>query len=429
MNLPGTALLFSALAVSPFVAAPFVVAAEHAVASPATAVAMESVGVVAPKVIPAVMEKAKLQGRVSELNAFTQGVENKLTDSLTRTRKFKVVTRGDLDTVLAEQNLAASGNLNSDDPQLAQRFKLAGVKSLLLVTVDDFQDRIDEFRSEALGQTVTRRTIRAGANAKLIDTTTGVVKESVSVPPVTQDDIRGILAKLKTTADRTDAITPELARLVAERIAQRLVDSRFPAKVLAKSPDNVVTFNRGDGSGVVVGQEWGVYAVGEAMVDPDTGESLGAEEVLIGRAVVTEVEAKFSKAKLLKDNGVDRGSVLRPISAGKDMTPKPETPVAAEAPKAGPAKMVEATPAAVTAAAAPVVHLTMVVEGGANVLRLEGNTVAPGDAKDIFARLALAKPGASVILEADPAVPTESVTRVLKALGDAGFAKVELAKK
>lgn len=428
MKLSGTVLLFSALAVSPFVAAPLAAAGTTA-ATPAAAVSPEAVGVSAPKVIPAVLEKARLQGRVSELNAFTQAVENKLTDSLTRTRKFKVVSRADLDAVLAEQNLAASGNLDASDAQLAQRFKLAGVKSILLVTVDDFQDRIDSFTSEALGQTVTRRTIRAGANAKLIDTTTGVVKESVSIPPVTQDDIRGILSRLKTTADRTDAITPELARLVAERVAQRLVDSRFPAKVLAKSPDNIVTFNRGDGSGVVVGQEWGVYAVGEALVDPDTGESLGSEEVLIGRAVVTEVEAKFSKAKLLKDNGVDRGAVLRPITAGKDVKPKSEAPAAAEAPKPEPVKTAESTPAAVAAAAAPVVHLTLVVEGGANVLRLEGNIIAPADAKDTFARLALAKPGASVVLDADPAVPTESVTRVLKALGDAGFAKVELAKK
>lgn len=349
ISLRHTALL-TALA-----AAPFLHAAGDAAAAPAKAVApavaMEAVGVVPAKVTPAVLEKVKRQGKTLELNAFTEALENRLTTALSSTRKFKVVTRGDLDAVLREQNLAASGNLDADDPQLAKAFKLAGVKSILLVTVDDFQDRNEEFKSESMGQTFRRRTIRVGASAKLLDTTTGQVKEAVAVPPVTQDDLRATLAKLSSSADRADAVAPELARLVSERVVQRLVDVRFPAKVMAKSPDGIITFNRGDGSGVQPGQEWGVYAVGEAMVDPDTGEVLGAEEVLIGRVVVTEVEAKFAKARLLKDQGVVRGAVLRPVAPAAE---KPDSESAAEAPPAPPAKPAnapESAPAATSPAA------------------------------------------------------------------------------
>lgn len=300
---------------------------------------MEAVGVVPAKVTPAVLEKVKRQGRTTELNAFTEALENRLTVALSGTRKFKVVTRADLDVVLKEQNLAASGNLDASDPRLAKAFRLAGINGLLLVTIDDFQDREEEFKSESMGETFRRRTIRAGASAKLIDTTTGVVREALSVRPVTQDDLRAILANLTTSADRADAIAPELARLVSERIAQRLVDARFPAKILSKSPDGIVTFNRGDGSGVKVGQEWGVYAVGDALVDPDTGESLGKEEVLIGRAVVTDVEAKFAKARLIHDQGVERGAVLRIVSATpeKPAEETPPVPVPASAPVPAPA--------------------------------------------------------------------------------------------
>jgi curli biogenesis system outer membrane secretion channel CsgG len=419
--------LLAALAAAPLLVNPGVALAETKAAAVAPAAAMESVGVVPAKIVPAVEAKVKAAGRTLELQSFTQALENRLTESLTSTRKFKVVTRGDLDEVLKEQNLAASGNLNADDPQLAQRFKLAGVKSILLVTVDDFQDREEEFRSEALGQTIRRRTIRVAAAAKLIDTTTGQVRESVSIPAVTQDDVRGMLAKLRTTADRADAIAPELARLVSARISQRLVDARFPAKVLAKSPDGIVTFNRGDGSGVQTGQEWGVYAVGEAMVDPDTGESLGAEEVLIGRAIVTEVEAKFAKARLLQDQGVERGAVLRPVSHAAEPAEKPEpprhepTPVAPR-PEAKPAA--ESTKPVVAPAFAATSPTKLTLDKD-RTLRLDGAVVSPADAPTAFAKLA----GTRVLVSADSAVPEESVKRVLDALAKAGVTDVTVSKE
>ncbi len=409
--------LLAALAASPLLVNPAEARAAEARASVAPpASSMESLGVVPAKVTPAVDAKVRQSGRTLELQSFTQALENRLTEALTSSRKFKVVTRGDLDAVLAEQNLAASGNLNPDDPQLAQRFKLAGVKSILLVTIDDFQDRNEEFKSEALGQSISRRTIRIAAAAKLIDTTTGQVSESVSIPAVTQDDVRGMLAKLRTTADRADAIAPELARLVSARIAQRLVDARFPAKVLAKSPDGVVTFNRGDGSGVQTGQQWGVYAVGEALVDPDTGESLGAEEVLIGRAIVTEVEAKFAKARLLQDQGVERGAILRPVPAAGEAVEKPEAPPVA-APRAEAPPVAEPSVPVVVPAPA---KLTLDKD---RTLRLDGAVISPADAPAAFGKLA----GSKVSVTADSAVPAESVKRVLDALAKAGVTDVAVA--
>ena len=413
--------LLAALATAPFLAPAeaFAQSAPVSVKPVAPAAVMESVGVVPAKVTPSVVEKVKRQGKTLELNAFTEALENRLTVALSGTRKFKVVTRGDLDAVIKEQNLAASGNLDAADPQLAKAFKLAGVKSILLVTIDDFQDRDEEFKSEAMGQTFRRRTIRAGASAKLLDTTTGQVKESVAIPPVTQDDLRAILAKLTSSADRADAIAPELARLVSERVAQRLVDSRFPAKVMAKSPDGVVTFNRGDGSGVQVGQEWGVYAVGEELVDPDTGETLGAEEVLIGRAIVTDVEAKFAKARLLKDQGVARGAVLRPVAPAAQ--PAEEASAPKPAPEEKPAPAAPAAKPAV-AEAAPI-KLTMDAEG---VLRVDGNIIKPKEAPEVFQRMKLANPGAKVVFSADRATKMSSVQKALEAIKSAGFADVKV---
>ena len=84
----------------------------------------------------------------------------------------------------------------------------------------------------------------------------------------------------------------------------------FPAKVLVKR-DNTVTINRGEGSGVAVGDTFNVFALGEEMVDPDTKESLGREEVKVGKVKISQVNPKTSMATISEDTGINQGAVLR----------------------------------------------------------------------------------------------------------------------
>jgi hypothetical protein len=88
------------------------------------------------------------------------------------------------------------------------------------------------------------------------------------------------------------------------------VDVVFPAKVLIKR-DNLVTINRGEGGGVAEGDTFNVYALGEEMIDPDTKESLGREEVKVGKVKISQVNPKTSMATILEDTGIDKGAVLR----------------------------------------------------------------------------------------------------------------------
>ncbi len=249
-------------------------------------------------------------------------MESQLAADLSATRKFKVVTRRDLDTVLKEQDLSASGNVDAEDAaKVAQRFKLAGAASTVQVTVSEFQDRLQRFHSSILDQTITKRTLRVGVTAALLDTTTGVIRESVAIPPLTERDLDPKFSQVKDSALSGEELSGELARQLSKRIAERLSEVMYPARVLSRAGE-IVLINRGDGTGIAVGQEWAVYATGEALVDPDTGENLGADEVFIGRVVVTEVQPKFSRAKVVKDQGIARGQIAR-LAAAVDVTTKP----------------------------------------------------------------------------------------------------------
>jgi len=83
----------------------------------------------------------------------------------------------------------------------------------------------------------------------------------------------------------------------------------FPAKILIKR-DTIVTINRGEGGGMAEGDVFNVFAQGEELKDPDTGEVLGREEVKVGKVKITQVGAKTTQAEILEDTGVDKGAVL-----------------------------------------------------------------------------------------------------------------------
>jgi hypothetical protein len=96
---------------------------------------------------------------------------------------------------------------------------------------------------------------------------------------------------------------------MAEKIATHLADVIFPPKVLTKR-DTTVTINRGEGGGVAEGDIFNVFALGEEMIDPDTKESLGREEVKVGKVKISQVNPKTSQAQILEDTGIDKGAVL-----------------------------------------------------------------------------------------------------------------------
>jgi len=107
----------------------------------------------------------------------------------------------------------------------------------------------------------------------------------------------------------SDEMMVAISRSMAEKIATHLADVIFPAKVLTKR-DSVVTINRGEGGGVAEGDVFNVFALGEELIDPDTKESLGREEVKVGKVKISQVNPKTSLAQILEDTGIDKGAVL-----------------------------------------------------------------------------------------------------------------------
>jgi len=268
-----------------------------------------SLGIGAIKVDDAVVQDAAAKGTTNQMNRIVEAMDGQLIDRLHNTRKFTIVSRSDLGEIMKEQNLVASGNVDADDGAAAQAFKLAGCKYLLVPTVDSFQDYVETAHFDGYDETAHRRIIQFSCVAKIYDTTTGKLLESTNFQ-LNNGEVQRDPSFVEKTGDLSEELYTAMARLMAQRVADRVIDVLRPCKIIVRT-DNIVTINRGDGTSIAIGQVWDVFAQGQELKDPDTGVSLGYEEINVGKIRIVDIEPLFSKGEVIEDRGVDRGQICR----------------------------------------------------------------------------------------------------------------------
>jgi len=273
----------------------------------------ETLAISSVKPTPSLQTSMIGAGKKLSLGRVVEAFDSQLIAQVNATRKFDIVGRSDLKDVIKEQELGQSGNV--DAKSAAQAGKLAGAKYLLVTTIDDFEDSTERMEFKTLNKVGLKRKIRVGAVAKIYDSTTGKLLESANIKTEKKDD-RTDSTDLQKNAELTDALLANAVEETAAKVATRVADVVFPVRVLIKR-DKQITINRGEGAGVEVGQVWNVFALGEELIDPDTKESLGREEALVGKARIVSVTPKTSTAEILEDTGVDKGAILR-LPQGKN---------------------------------------------------------------------------------------------------------------
>jgi curli biogenesis system outer membrane secretion channel CsgG len=270
-------------------------------AAPAAAPGMKSLGIAKVKATPAILANAAGADRKNSVERMTQALDGQLIFAIQQTRKFTVLARSDSDALIEEAG--ATG----------KAFSFGDANYLLVVTVDDFQDFIQTATFAALGKTATKRVIRFSAVGKIYETKTNKLIESANFQEQNLDTEELLANSASTGGELSDALLVALTRRMSEQIAQRVADVIYPAKIMAKT-GKVVTINRGDGTGIATGQLWEVFALGEELIDPDTGASLGREEMSVGKVRITRVTPKTSQGEINgEDLGIDRGAIVRRV--------------------------------------------------------------------------------------------------------------------
>lgn len=102
----------------------------------------------------------------------------------------------------------------------------------------------------------------------------------------------------------------------AQKITVRVLEYAFPPKILAVGTADV-TVNIRDVQ-TEIGDLFDVCSTGEELFDPDTGESLGADEEVMGRVRIARPGPKFSKAVPVGKTPIsafEKGMILRRVDA------------------------------------------------------------------------------------------------------------------
>ena len=253
---------------------------------------------------PAVAQRMAAQGVNLSLESILQGLDAQVHDRLLNTRRFEMIERADADALATEA--AASG----------QAFSFNGADYILTIRVDGFNDRSETRRLQSLGKTIMGRAIEISAVAKITEVATQRAISSANFSVKKYDSENRSENTVHAVGEQTDALMMDAVRELAQKIAGRTTDAVYPARVIGKR-DRIVTINRNDQSGIAVGQTWEVYALGEELVDPDTGDKT-REEVLVGKVKVTRVTPQNSQAEIVEDTGIDRGAIVRRLDTGED---------------------------------------------------------------------------------------------------------------
>jgi curli biogenesis system outer membrane secretion channel CsgG len=265
---------------------------------------------------PAVEAAAAASGTLNALNQIMQGAQSQLENAIQTGGKFDIVARADLASILKEQDLAASGLVDTLSPGAARSLQLAGARYLAILNVDGFQDVTDTtVLQKQLGATrAERRTIQLSGVVKVFDTTSGKIIASIALK-MNQSQLDEVMPGVERDGRKTQALLAEVATKLGRDSSLSITDSVFPAKVVAYTVGQI-TFNRVKSSGVAVGQIWEVMHAGQELIDPDTGTSLGREQLSVGWARVIDAGDRFSRAEAIVDNGIANGDVMALRPAG-----------------------------------------------------------------------------------------------------------------
>jgi curli biogenesis system outer membrane secretion channel CsgG len=217
--------------------------------------------------------------------------------------KFSIIERDKLDLVLKEQGLAQTGAV--DAKTAAKVGQLLGVKYIVTGGVDKF--KIDNTGGGIAKFGVGGNLVQADATVSLrfVDTTTAERVISISADAEVKKG-GGIFKGNSLSRDSERGITDETMQKAAKAVVAKLLAGDNLARVSAAAGGGALAgkiikvegdrawINLGASSGVKVGDKFNVILVGEALVDPDTGKTLGADERQTGSGSVVEVQPEFA---------------------------------------------------------------------------------------------------------------------------------------
>ncbi len=252
---------------------------------------------------------------------FALGLTEMLTTALVQSERFVVLERALIDRMLAEQDFGASGRVNPETaPKLGQAI---GAQALISGAITEYSytaSKLGGAISLLKGANVSARQVKAvvGIDIRVLDSATG---EVVASHRGQGEATAKMLAADVTVAEHSfsselNKSTPlgRASRAAISQVVSDLVDElgamEWTGRIIDVRDDKIY-INAGAESGIRVGMQLDVYRQEEPLIDPATGQNLGAPERHIGAIRVVQVEDRYAVAEAVDGEGFARNALLR----------------------------------------------------------------------------------------------------------------------
>jgi curli biogenesis system outer membrane secretion channel CsgG len=253
---------------------------------------------------------------------FARSLTEALTTSLVATGKFIVLERLALQQVQGEQDLGASGRVNTETA--AEKGKLMGAQVLITGDITQFAYQRSAIGGKfsnivkGLDAGVERVSASVSIDLRLIDAVTGEVIASIKGDgSAAQQGVTTHLTKDEKKYDGSVGLSTPLGKASRDAIQKSIagiIDNvpklKWSARVI-DFRDGVVYVNAGSALGMVKGMTMEVFDPQPTLIDPESGRNLGSPEKLIGEVVIDGVEQQYSTATVVSGIGFKRNQVVR----------------------------------------------------------------------------------------------------------------------
>lgn len=271
-------------------------------------------------VIPAIFmqeQRRRLDRELNERFGITDpgviespGYTSFLVDALVNARKFDLLEREALKSVIKELDFGESDYANTD--KVVKIGQLVGADYMVVPEIRYLQVMSEIKAVPYVGGNQVSLRCKIATSVRTVNVTSGKIISS---------NIKEVEKRKRVRAgDSQQLIRTAALDLIADsmresglREAANIVDVAYPIRIMSINGETVM-LNRGNGA-IIVGETLKVYATGEVMVDPETKENLGYQEAYVATIKVTEVDQKTSKAVVLEKAGeIERLSLCRRVA-------------------------------------------------------------------------------------------------------------------
>ena len=198
---------------------------------------------------------------------------NILTTMLHETGNFIVIPQQDMESILDQQKLGASGAVNANTA--AQMGKILGLNAILTGAITSYAELV-EGSNTLLSQSKTQ-VAKVGVDYRIVDTTTGVQLFASHGKGEFRKESGGLLGfGSKSSADTSlkDGALRDALGKAMNKILTQLTGDLWSGRIADVKGTNIF-INAGKQTGLNVGDILIAQELGEEIIDPQTGISLG----------------------------------------------------------------------------------------------------------------------------------------------------------